>query len=81
MFTGIVEELGEIVAVEPGGDSARLRRARPARGRDAAHGDSIAVNGVCLTVVEHGDGDLHRRRHGRDARPQPASATSRRARR
>ena len=57
MFTGIVEELGEVVAIERGADSRRPARARPARGQaDATHGASIAVNGVCLTVVEHGDG-------------------------
>ena len=42
---------------------------------DAAHGDSIAVNGVCLTVVERDDGHVHRRRHGGDARPLRASAS------
>ncbi|MCW2715643.1 MAG: riboflavin synthase subunit alpha [Frankiales bacterium] len=56
MFTGIVEELGEVVAVDDLGDAARLT----VRGRvvtsDAAHGDSIAVNGVCLTVVTNEDG-------------------------
>jgi riboflavin synthase len=52
MFTGIVEELGEIVAVEPQADAARLSvRGKVVTG-DARHGDSIAVNGVCLTVVD-----------------------------
>jgi riboflavin synthase len=54
MFTGIVEELGRVVAVEPQGDSARLRIAGPLVTSDAGHGASIAVNGVCLTVVEEG---------------------------
>jgi riboflavin synthase len=54
MFTGIVEELGRVVAVEPLGDSARLRIAGPLVTSDAGHGASIAVNGVCLTVVEEG---------------------------
>ncbi|HET9118008.1 MAG TPA: riboflavin synthase [Pseudonocardiaceae bacterium] len=50
MFTGIVEELGEVVGKDDLGDSARLTiRGRVVTG-DAAHGDSIAVNGVCLTV-------------------------------
>jgi riboflavin synthase len=53
MFTGIVEELGEVIELEHGAASARLT----VRGRvvtsDARHGGSIAVNGVCLTVVEH----------------------------
>jgi riboflavin synthase len=52
VFTGIVEELGEVVGSDDLGDSARLTiRGRVVTG-DAAHGDSIAVNGVCLTVVE-----------------------------
>lgn len=52
MFTGIVEELGEIVDREDLGDSARLTIRGPVVTSDARHGDSIAVNGVCLTVVE-----------------------------
>jgi len=52
MFTGIVEELGEIVAVEHGAESAVLRVRGPLVTSDAAPGASIAVNGVCLTVVE-----------------------------
>jgi riboflavin synthase len=54
MFTGIVEELGRVVAIEARGDSARLRVAGPLVTSDAGHGASIAVNGVCLTVVEDG---------------------------
>ncbi|GGP77332.1 riboflavin synthase [Streptosporangium pseudovulgare] len=57
MFTGIVEELGEIAAVEPLPDAARLSVRGPVVTADARHGDSIAVNGVCLTVVEV-DGDV-----------------------
>ena len=56
MFTGIVEELGEIVAVEQLPNAARLTVRGPLVTSDAKHGDSIAVNGVCLTVVETGDG-------------------------
>jgi riboflavin synthase len=56
VFTGIVEELGEIVAVEHGGDSAVVRVRGPLVTSDATPGASIAVNGVCLTVVEH-DGE------------------------
>lgn len=51
MFTGIVEERGEIVAVEQAAESARLTLSGPLVTSDAKHGDSIAVNGVCLTVV------------------------------
>lgn len=53
MFTGIVEELGEVVRVtETGDDSALVAVRGPLVVSDARHGDSIAVNGVCLTVVE-----------------------------
>ncbi|WKN59162.1 riboflavin synthase [Rhodococcus opacus] len=52
MFTGIVEELGEVVAKEELADAARFTVRGPVVTSDAAHGDSIAVNGVCLTVVE-----------------------------
>lgn len=52
MFTGIVEELGEVVGRDELGDSARLVIRGPVVTADARHGDSIAVNGVCLTVVE-----------------------------
>ncbi|WP_280464478.1 riboflavin synthase [Nocardia cyriacigeorgica] len=57
MFTGIVEELGEIVATEQLADAARLTIRGKLVTSDAGHGDSIAVNGVCLTVVEVIDGD------------------------
>jgi riboflavin synthase len=52
MFTGIVEELGEIVALDRDGDSARLTVRGPLVVSDDVHGASIAVNGVCLTVVD-----------------------------
>lgn len=58
MFTGIVEELGEVVAVEQLPDASRFRLRGPLVTEDAKHGDSIAVNGVCLTVVEYGDGEF-----------------------
>ena len=56
MFTGIVEELGEVVAVEELADASRLTVRGPLVTGDAAHGDSISVNGVCLTVVTNQDG-------------------------
>ncbi|MFC9607804.1 riboflavin synthase [Streptomyces niveus] len=56
MFTGIVEELGEVTAVENLGDSSRFRLRGPAVTEGAKHGDSIAVNGVCLTVVDLEEG-------------------------
>jgi riboflavin synthase len=52
VFTGIVEERGEIVAVEQLPNASRLTVAGPLVTSDAKHGDSIAVNGVCLTVVD-----------------------------
>ena len=56
MFTGIIEELGDVVALEPRGDSAVLAvRASTV----APHGASVAVNGVCLTVVGAAGGELH----------------------
>lgn len=57
MFTGIVEEIGEIVSVERGSHSAvlRIRCQRVLQGTRT--GDSIAVNGVCLTVTSIGDSE------------------------
>jgi riboflavin synthase len=51
VFTGIVEELGEVVALEELPDAARLTVRGPRVTAGAAAGDSIAVNGVCLTVT------------------------------
>jgi riboflavin synthase len=56
MFTGIVEELGEVAALHDLGDAARIAVRGKVVTADAGHGDSIAVNGVCLTVVDV-DGD------------------------
>ncbi|MFJ3517514.1 MULTISPECIES: riboflavin synthase [unclassified Streptomyces] len=58
MFTGIVEELGEVTAVEQLEEASRFRLRGPLVTEDAKHGDSIAVNGVCLTVVETADGEF-----------------------
>ena len=55
MFTGIVEELGTVAELESAADSARLTIHGPLVTSDTEHGASIAVNGVCLTVVTHGD--------------------------
>jgi riboflavin synthase len=51
MFTGIVEELGTVVALENQSDALRLSVRGPLVTSDASLGDSIAVNGVCLTVA------------------------------
>ncbi len=52
MFTGLVADLGEIAAIERGPDGARLRIATTLAPQ-LGGGDSVAVNGVCLTVTEH----------------------------
>jgi riboflavin synthase len=52
VFTGIVEELGEVTAVEARPNAVHLTVHGPVVCSDAKPGDSIAVNGVCLTVVE-----------------------------
>jgi riboflavin synthase len=56
VFTGIVEELGEVVRIEPLADASRLTVRGPLVTSDTSHGDSICVNGVCLTVVDAADG-------------------------
>src|SRR5688572_9722807 len=53
MFTGIVEELGTVEHVEDQGDAVRLTIGASVVLEDVHDGDSIAVNGCCLTVVEH----------------------------
>jgi riboflavin synthase len=65
MFTGIVEERGRVVDVQPNGTdsgpdarAARLTVHGPLVTSDVAHGDSIAVSGVCLTVVASGGGSF-----------------------
>ena len=58
MFTGIVEELGEVVGLQHSGDMARLTVRGPTVTADVSHGDSIAVNGVCLTVTGLGPGEF-----------------------
>ncbi|HSS67857.1 MAG TPA: riboflavin synthase [Nocardioidaceae bacterium] len=56
MFTGIVEEMGEVVAIDRLADSVRLTVHGDTVTSDARHGDSIAVDGCCLTVVDVADG-------------------------
>lgn len=56
MFTGLVEDIGSVESVEAGGDGARLRIATRL-GTEIANGDSVSVNGVCLTATKvDGDG-------------------------
>ncbi|MBA0125968.1 riboflavin synthase [Haloechinothrix sp. YIM 98757] len=52
MFTGIVEEIGEVVGIEQVPNAARLTVSGPLVTTDVRHGDSVSVNGVCLTVVD-----------------------------
>jgi len=52
MFTGIIEELGKVVAIEPQADAMRLTIEGPLVASDLHRGDSIAVSGTCLTAVE-----------------------------
>ena len=54
MFTGIVEELGTVESLEDQGDAVRLTVRGPLVTEDAELGDSISVNGVCLTVATPG---------------------------
>jgi riboflavin synthase len=67
MFTGIVRELGRVAAF----DGSRLRVAAPETAPQVAIGDSVAIAGVCLTVVENGGGEL-----AFDAVPETISRTS-----
>jgi len=56
VFTGIIEELGRVRAIDRREGGARLEIAATTVVADARAGDSIAVNGCCLTVVDSGDG-------------------------
>jgi riboflavin synthase len=58
VFTGIVRELGRVEAVEATGEGVRLRVVAPGTASTSSIGDSVAVNGVCLTVSEAGNGSL-----------------------
>lgn len=52
MFTGLIEEQGEITKIEPQHEAMRITVRGPLVVSDAKHGDSIQVSGVCLTVIE-----------------------------
>jgi len=71
MFTGIVRERGRVTAVDHGAGGVRLRVAVPRTAAAAAVGDSVAVGGVCLTVVEIAGGEL-----SFDAVPETLSRTA-----
>jgi riboflavin synthase len=71
VFTGIVRERGRVVGVDGGNGGVRLRVEAPSTAPQVAIGDSVAVNGVCLTAVENGDGQL-----AFDAVPETVARTS-----
>ena len=71
MFTGIVRELGSVEALEESQNGARLRVRAPETAAGTAVGDSVSVNGVCLTAVAVGDGVL-----GFDAVPETLRRSS-----
>jgi riboflavin synthase len=54
MFTGIIEEIGEVIAWERTLDAARITVRGPLAASGTGHGDSISVSGVCLTVTDFG---------------------------
>lgn len=56
MFTGLIEEIGTVEELVPLGDAVRIAVRAPKVAQDAAAGDSIAVDGVCLTVVDNASG-------------------------
>ncbi len=56
MFTGIVRERGRVDAIEGGADSVRLRIEAPETASQTSVGDSISINGVCLTATSVEDG-------------------------
>src|SRR5450759_3672640 len=56
MFTGIVESMGTITAVDESGAQSHITIASPGFGDDLQHGESVAVNGVCLTVARREEG-------------------------
>jgi riboflavin synthase len=71
MFTGLIREVGAVVSLAGGDAGVRLVVAAPEAAAAAAPGDSISVDGVCLTVVEVGKGRL-----GFDAVPETLARTS-----
>jgi riboflavin synthase len=71
MFTGIVEELGTVVALEQGPGDARLLLSGPKVADGTPLGDSIAVDGVCLTVTSNVEGTF-----GVDVMPETLARTT-----
>ena len=71
MFTGIVRERGRVASVEGDGNGIRIRLEAPLTAAEVAIGDSVSLNGCCLTVVEAADGTL-----AFDAVPETLSRSS-----
>jgi riboflavin synthase len=71
MFTGLIEDIGKLLRIERTGASARLTVAAGFPADEVKIGDSIAVNGACLTVVEKNDGTF-----SFDASPETISRTA-----
>ena len=55
MFTGLIEEIGTITSLTDSGDGVVVEIAAHTVLDDVSHGDSIAISGVCLTVIDHTD--------------------------
>src|SRR5687768_16871557 len=70
MFTGLIETVGRVVEVKGTGGGTRLR-IRTSLSSELAPGDSLAVNGVCLTVILAEEGDVHA-----DIGPETARVTT-----
>jgi riboflavin synthase len=58
MFTGLIEEVGSVIAVRASKNAKELRIAAPCIAKKIRAGDSVAINGCCLTVSSHGGGEL-----------------------
>jgi riboflavin synthase len=58
VFTGLIREVGTVGSLVGGGDGVRIEVEAPATARSAAVGDSVAIDGVCLTVVARADSTL-----------------------
>ena len=71
MFTGLVVETGELLSLARNGGSARLTLRAPAAAPQAQLGDSIAVNGCCLTAIEISNGEF-----GADLAPETLRCTN-----
>jgi riboflavin synthase len=70
MFTGLIESVGRIAAIEPAASGSRLRVATDLAG-ELSLGESVAVNGVCLTVTAVSNGEMHA-----DVGPETARVTT-----